>query len=107
MTLSHTLVYHPMCCCDERHTHQPILVGAYPHLYTSRGQTLIEYREASKRYSDEGGITSADDRILHCCLDFAERLGSASKPAAEGRLQRLILLSNDIMLRNKVWMLRN
>ena len=69
----------------------------------SRGQTLIEYREASKRYGAEGGITSADDRILHCCMDFHERLGCAAKPSAEGRLQRLILLSNDIMLRNKVW----
>jgi hypothetical protein len=101
-----------------------------------RGQTLIEYREASKRYGDEGGIVSADDRILHCCLDFSERLGCTrvgkveeggragefgagnegvalagaglgspevcSGKMADGRQPRLILLTNDIMLRNKV-----
>ena len=83
-----------------------------------RGQTLKEYRAASKQYGAEGGITSADDRILHCCLYFAEKLTAGKVEAGkseadEGRSEagshkedkerrRLVLLSNDTMLRNKV-----
>jgi hypothetical protein len=65
-----------------------------------------------------GGITSADDRILYCCLHFQNILGSGdvmnqgrSLPTASsqkqlaqsvGRKCCLVLLTNDINLRNKV-----
>ena len=93
------------------------MVSFMIHCY--RGQTLKEYRAASKQYGVEGGITSADDRILHCCLYFADKLLGEKKgvcdadkegsevqehgeTALNGKRQRLVLISNDIMLRNKV-----
>ena len=80
---------------------------------------MKEYRAASKQYGAEGGITSADDRILHCCLYFTDKLnvgkveagtsetdeggGSDDRSHREDKeRRRLVLLSNDTMLRNKV-----
>ena len=115
----------PLSCDSRAHLFG---VSSLPRV-THRGQTLREYREASKRYGDVG-IISADDRILHCCLHLADQLGCGSgsskephppsgtegtegpqsPPGAEGAVQqkgpgrrnRLVLLSNDTMMRNKV-----
>lgn len=89
-----------------------------------RGETMAEYREASRQYGDAaGGIVSADDRILYCCLYFKDRLQAQQQQqqqlGPEGGMDasmadvhgsggtaavqqtRLVLLSNDTMMRNK------
>ncbi|GAX85421.1 hypothetical protein CEUSTIGMA_g12837.t1 [Chlamydomonas eustigma] len=81
-----------------------------------QGQSLQEYRDASQLYSDPlGGIISADDRILYCCLHFQDMLGcrvvnhkqnhslgqQKHQKHLEGRKCRLVLLTNDNNLRNK------
>lgn len=51
------------------------------------GQSLKEFREAESRHKLGGKSSTADDRILHCCLQYKVRARGA-RGLASGRQSR-------------------